>query len=207
MWYDVENILKGAKPPMNRRALILVFVLLLSLLAGCGTTQETPETTSPAVFVTIPAANDSPVEVNTANMTHYDLECGFSFYGPGNLKEQKTEAMAAYMDSGFFLVMVIEEPKAGTAVENMTVQEYADLLTSQNNLTPCTTDRYGSLATCYAADSITGEKDFFYYVTIKETAESFWLVQFVCPGETAEEHVDNMAQWSSTFTYSKPAEE
>ena len=145
---------------MNRRALILVFVLLLSLLAGCGTTQETPETTSPAVFVTIPAAKDSPVEVNTANMTHYDLECGFSFFGPGNLKEQKTEAMAAYMDSGFFLVMVIEEPKAGTAVENMTAQEYADLLTSQNNLTPCTTDRYGNLATCYAADSITGEKDF-----------------------------------------------
>ena len=76
-----------------------------------------------------------------------------------------------------------------------------------NGFDTVTTDRYGNLATCYAADSITGEKDFFYYVTIKETAESFWLVQFVCPGETAEEHVDNMAQWSSTFTYSKPAEE
>ena len=192
---------------MNKRPFILVFILLLFLLAGCTAAQETPDTTSAAIFVTIPAAEGTPAEVNTLNMTHYELECGFSFYGPGNLKEQKTEAMAAYMDSGFFLVMVIEEPKAGTAVENMTAQEYADLLTTRNNIAPCATDRYGNLATCYVADSITGESDFFYYVTVKETAESFWLVQFVCPGETADTHVDNMAQWSSTFSYTTPAEE
>lgn len=191
---------------MKKRSLFLVLVLVLSMLAGCGTAEETPETTSPAVFVTIPAAESTPVQVNTLGMTRYDLECGLSFYGPGNLKEQKTEAMAAYMDSGFFLVMVIEEPKSGTAVENMTAQEYADRLTTQNNLTPCTADRYGNLATCYAADSVTGESDFFYYVTIKETADSFWLVQFVCPGETADKHVDSMAQWSSTFVETPAAE-
>lgn len=191
---------------MNKRALFLVIALLLSMLAGCGTAEETPDTTSSAIFVTIPALQDAPASVDTSAMTHYDLECGLSFYGPGNLKEQRNEAMAAYMDSGFFLVMVIEEPKTGTILESMSAQEYADMLTTQNNLDPCTMDRYGNLATCYAADSVTGEKDFFYYVSIKETAESFWLVQFVCPGETAESHVDSMAQWSSTFVETPVAE-
>ncbi len=191
---------------MKKRSLFLVLALVLSMLAGCDTVEETPETTSPAVFVTVPAPEDAPVPVDTLGMTHYDLECGLSFYGPGSLKEKKNEAMAAYMDSGFFLVMVIEEPKVDTVLENTTAQEYADMLTSRNNLDPCVTDRYGNLATCYVADSVTGESDFFYYVTIKETAGSFWLVQFVCPGETAEKHVDSMAQWSSTFVETPAAE-
>mgnify|MGYP003318717364 CR=1 FL=1 len=58
----------------------------------------------------------------------------------------------------------------------------------------------------FIADSTTGESDFFYYVTIKETESSFWMVQFVCPGEVAEKHVDSMAQWSSTFAEIPAAE-
>ena len=72
---------------MKKRSLFLVLILILSILAGCGTSEETPDTTSAAAFVTIPAAEDAPVRVDTLGMTRYDLECGLSFYGPGNLKE------------------------------------------------------------------------------------------------------------------------
>lgn len=204
--YDIGNTRKGAICPMKKSALILVFALLTAMLAGCGTAEETPDTTSSAIFVTLPALQDTPEPVDTSDMHHYDLACGLSFYGPGSLKEKRNQTMAAYLDSGFFLVMVIEEPKTGTVLENATAQEYADMLTGNNNLEPCVIDRYGNLATCYVADSVTGDSDFFYYVTIKETAGSFWLVQFVCPGEAAEEHVDNMAKWSSTFVET-PADE
>lgn len=191
---------------MKKMSLLLVFLLLLSCLAGCGANEETPDTTSSAIYVTVPALEGVPAQVDTTAMSYYELSCGLSFYGPGSLKEERTQAMAAYMDSGFFLVMVIEEPKEGTVLADMTAEEYGEMLTTQNKLDPCVIDRYGNLATCYVADSITGESDFFYYVTIKETESSFWMVQFVCPGEVAEKHVDSMAQWSSTFAEIPAAE-
>ena len=192
---------------MKKISLFLAALMLLSLLAGCGQAEETPDTTSPAVFVTIPTLEGGAAEVDTTDMTFYELDSGISYYGPGSMKESKTDAMTAYMDSGFFLFMVIEETKDTSALGDASLEDYGKLLTDRNNLDPCTVDRYGNLATCYVADSITGDRDFFYYVTVHETAESFFLVQFVCPGEVADKHVDSMAQWSSTFSYTKPAEE
>lgn len=185
---------------MKKLCLILALCLLLSLMTGCaGNTSDTPEETYALIPVT--PLDGEPLTVDTAGMKEYTMKCGLTFFGPSGLKEEETEAMAGYMKSSYHLVMVIREDKAGTVLENATAEEYAAMLANSNGLNPFLTDRYGNLATTYtAAGYEEASEDFFYYVTVKESADCFWLIQIVCPISLSEMSADEMAQWSATFT-------
>lgn len=184
---------------MRKLCLILTACLLLGLFAGCGGTASQPEETYELVAVT--PQEGEPLTVDTTGMKEYTLECGLTFFGPKGLKEEETEAMAGYMRSGYHIVMVIREDKAGTVLENATAEEYGEMLAGSNGLTPFIRDRYGNLATTYTArNEKEGKEDFFYYVTVKEGADCFWLIQFVCPVSLSQEGgAEELAQWSATF--------
>lgn len=184
---------------MKKLCLILSVCLLLSALSGCGASPAEPEETYTLVEVT-PMEGEAEA-VDTSGMKEYTMDCGLRFFGPKGLKEEKTEAMACYMKSAYHIVMVIREDKPGTVLENATAEEYAGMLASGNGLTPFQYDRYGNLATTYTAPSDEpGNEDFFYYVTVKEGTDCFWLIQIVCPVSLSVEGADEIAQWSATFT-------
>ena len=184
---------------MKKLCLILALCLLISLFSGCAAnTGSAPEETY--TLIAVEPLQGDPLPVNTDNMREYTMKCGLTFFGPSSLKEEETEAMAGYMKSGYHLVMVIREDKAGTVLENATAEEYAAMLSGSNGLDPFITDRYGNLATTYtAAGYEEANEDFFYYVTVKEGADCFWLIQIVCPVSLSVTGADEMAQWSATF--------
>lgn len=184
---------------MKKLCLILALLVLLSSLNGCGSAAaEEPEETY--TLVEVQPLEGEILEVDTKGMKEYTMECGLTFFGPSGLKEEKTEAMAGYMKNNYHLVMVIREQKAGTVLENATAEEYAEMLARSNGLKPFRVDRYGNLATTYTAEGYEEAKeDFFYYVTVKDSAECIWLIQIVCPVSISDESVENMAMWSATF--------
>lgn len=185
---------------MKKICLILALCMILSALTGCGASaSKEPEETYPLIPVT-PLEGEAET-VDTTGMKEYTLKCGLTFFGPSGLKEKETEAMAGYMKSGYHIVMVIREDKAGTILENATAEEYAKLLSDSNGLTPFQYDTYGSLATTYTAKSDEeGNEDFYYYVTVKESEDCFWLIQLVCPVSLSQDGgADKLAQWSATF--------
>lgn len=183
---------------MKKTALILILCLTACLLFGCG--RDNTETTRPDVDLSIQPLEGEPVPVDTSRLKRFDLSCGLTFYGGKELKIQPTEGMAAYLSNSVQIVMIIEEPKAGSVLEGKSLEEYADLLTGNNGLTPCVYDKYGNLATAYLADSDADDGQFYYYVTVKETEESFWLVQMICRDTHASTYSDMYAQWSSTLS-------
>ena len=184
---------------MKKLCLILAMLVLLSSLNGCGSAAaEEPEETY--TLVEVQPMEGEILEVDTKGMKEYTMECGLTFFGPSGLKEEKTEAMAGYRKNNYHLVMVIREQKAGTVLENATAEEYAEMLARSNGLKPFQVDRYGNLATTYTAEGYEEAKeDFFYYVTVKDSAECIWLIQIVCPVSISDESVENMAMWSATF--------
>lgn len=184
---------------MKKLCLILSVCLLVSLLAGCGAGGSLAEPKETYILVEPVPQEGEALSVNTAGMKEYTMECGLTFFGPSGLKEEKTEAMAGYMKSGYHIVMVIREDKAGTVLENATAEEYGEMLAGSNGLNPFVRDSYGNLATTYTAESDADTEDFFYYVTVKEGADCFWLIQIVCPVSLSTEGADEMAQWSATF--------
>ena len=182
---------------MKKISLILTLALVVTLLAGCGSSAGDPDTT---VQATIQPLQGEPLPVDTTDMTSYDLACGLSLYGPSGMKEEEIDGLAAYLNNGFFLIMIIQEPREGTLLAEKDLQGYADLLTESNGIPACQMDIYGSLATSYLADAISGDDAFYYYMTVKETADSFWLVQIACPDYMAAKYADSMARWSATIT-------
>lgn len=185
---------------MKKICLILSVCLLLSLFAGCGAGSSSGEPKETYTLVEPAPLEGEALAVDTTNMKEYTMGCGLTFFGPKGLQEEETEAMAGYMKSGYHIVMVIREDKNGTILENVTAEEYGEMLTRSNGLDPFVRDRYGNLATTYTAPSEEeGNEDFFYYVTVEEGAECFWLIQIVCPVSLSVEGADEMAQWSATF--------
>jgi len=185
---------------MKKISLIIALCLLACVLGGCAAGNgNKPEQTVPLVEV-VPLEGE-PAAVDTSAMKEYTMECGLTFFGPKGLKEEKTEAMAGYMESNYHLVLVIREEKNGTVLENATAEEYAAMLADSNGLTPFVVDRYGNLATTYTAAGYEEDReDFFYYVTVKEGTDCIWLIQIVCPVSlSAEGGADELAQWSATF--------
>lgn len=189
---------------MKKTAVILALILLLSCLAGCGMAiGEKPDET--ALQVRVEPLAGEPLVPDTAGLKLYDLNSGVSFHAIGGLDETEIEGMAAYLRNGYFLVMVIREPKAGP-LENITLEEYGEMLSRSNGLEPFARDIYGTLATVNVAAGESEGEMFFYYVTVHETADSIWLVQVACPDDLAQSNAADLARWSATFRFGPPKE-
>ena len=189
---------------MKKTAVILALILLLSCLTGCGMAiGEKPDES--ALQVRVEPLAGEPLVPDTAGLKLYDLNSGVSFHAIGGLDETEIEGMAAYLRNGYFLVMVIQEPKAGP-LENITLEEYGALLSGSNGLEPFVRDIYGTLATVNVAAGESEGEMFFYYVTVHETEESIWLVQVACPDDLAQSNAADLARWSATFRFGPPKE-
>ena len=187
---------------MKKLALLLALCLLTGCLAGCGGGQETEDIPR----LTVEPAQGGSLTVDTLGLKEYPLDCGLTFFGAAGMQEQEVEGLAAYLKNTYAIVMVIEEPREGTVLQDCTLRDYADMLARNNGLDPFVTDCYGSLATVNYALSFEGEESFFYYVTVKEGGGSFWLIQIACRAEMATQNMRELARWSATFTWSDPAE-
>ena len=183
---------------MKKLALILALCLLMGTLAGCMPTMP-PDDVAPLLHVE--PLEGEPQVPDTSGLHHYETAGGISFHAARGMKETEIEGMALYMKNTYFLVMVIREPKSGTVLEGMDLSGYAELLAGNNGLEPFVTDPYGTLATVNMAQSYETEDLFFYYVTIHETSDSFWLVQVACPDEMAKNGFEELALWSATFSF------
>lgn len=190
---------------MKKTAILFALCLLLGCLTGCGMALgEKPDES--ALQIRVEPLAGEPAVPQTDGLELYELDSGVSFHAIKGLDETQIEGMAAYLRNGFFLIMVIEEPKAGTALEGITLEEYGELLCRSNGLAPFTRDIYGTLATVNVAAGESEGEQFFYYVTVHETEESIWLVQAACPDDLAQSNAKDLALWSSTFRFGPPRE-
>ena len=179
-------------------ALLLAMGLLLGL-GGCGFAASEPD--PEAALLRVQPLEGEPKEPDTRGLKHYKLDNGISFYATGGMREIEADGMAVNMKNNYFVVMVIEESKKGTILEDTDLESYGAMLAQNNGLEPFTLDPYGNYATVNIANVYESEDLFFYYVTIRETENSIWLIQIACPDELAASNMDQMAQWSASFDF------
>lgn len=152
---------------MKKLSLLLALVMILGLLAGCGSTAPTAQS--------------------------YTLESGIVITAESGMTETAQAPFTTTLQGKNSMVTFLEESKAMLA-SGMTAEEYAAIVTSGNGLSgEFATDAEGNLANSYTRE-IDGN-EFFYYITVKETGTSFWLVQMVCLADQQETYEPLFRQW------------
>lgn len=142
---------------------------------------------------------DDPSELppfNYDGLTRYDLNCGFVLYAEDGLEFIEDDSFTDFLANDYMLFLSTLEAKADlTDVD--TLADYADLIAEVNELDAFTVDAYGNLATTYTFSE--GAVGWWYYTVVKETDDTFCLVQFVCLMEDMEGYANLFPGWAASL--------
>lgn len=124
----------------------------------------------------------------------YDFGCGMQIYACPDLKTGDVKGYDGALIGDNMVILLFTEAKSKVG-EGFTLEEYADAVTSANGLTKCEMDAYGGLSTTF------NQSGDYYYMTVKESEDAFWICQMTCPEEAAAQHEENFHRWGSTIGY------
>ena len=156
---------------MKKLSLLLALVMVLGLFAACGGSKA-------------PTAQD------------YTLESGITLTAESGMTETAQAPFTTTLQGDNTMVTFLEESKTLLSPD-LTLEGYAAIVTSGNGLaTDFALDASGNLANSYSREA--DGTAFFYYLTAKETASSFWLVQMVCQEDQKDTYLPLFQQWLAT---------
>lgn len=130
-------------------------------------------------------------------LEHYDLGCGMGMYAMPGLKVQEVEGYDGVLIGGNVVTLVFSESKEQVG-QGFTLEEYAQAVTNSNGLEPCTPDKYGNLATVFTQEDEQGDT-YFYYLTVTQTDDAYWICQSACPVVDAVTYADAFSLWSTSL--------
>lgn len=86
--------------------------------------------------------------------------------------------------------------------EDLTLQEYADLVIEGNNLSDVKAQTSDGLTWFHRqwTNPEDGE-EYYYYAAVYKKKDAFWLIQFAVPLEDREAYADQMVQWASSVRF------
>lgn len=138
------------------------------------------------------------IVADTEELTLFDLGCGVEMYASSDLYLSSIDGYTACLDSSYCAVMFLEEPKASLDSDIVYLIDYANEITEMYQLNACSYDFYGNVVTGYLTEGTDGTV-YYVYVTMKETEDSFWLIQAFMPVQDTVAMCNDVAQWLSTF--------
>lgn len=187
---------------MKKFALILAMCMVFSLMAGCsdnsgnsGNSGNTPAVTDPVETTKGNALEDILNDLLTQT---YTLECGASITAPVGMTETQMTGFTGALDSANIAMILLEENKV--SFPGYSLADYGALIVSGNNLQQdFGTDAWGNTYVVYEAIAADGNK-WSYYLTIHETASSFWMCHFACASDQYELYQEGFGRWSASLT-------
>lgn len=137
----------------------------------------------------------APVDYD--GLEQYDLGCGMALYAMPGMEVQEVSGYDAALIGGKVVTLVFSESKEQVG-KGFTLEEYAKAVTDANGLDACTPDKYGNLATVFTKDDEQGQP-YFYYLTVTQTEQDYWICQSACPVDDAAVYADEFSRWSTSL--------
>ena len=120
---------------------------------------------------------------SSSKLTTYIFD-GFTAQLPKGEVDDMEGFVAYYYNDNFMMSALKEDQDTfgqyGADINDYTLEDYAELVLYANEIDDDTfqEDEYGNLYITYERES--GGQDFFYYSTVKEGTQSFWVITFAC---------------------------
>jgi hypothetical protein len=183
---------------MKKLALLLALCMMFSVLAGCGNDADTTPTKDAAGNETTPTQGGIIGALEDLLTQTYEFDCGASVTAPIGMNPLDAPGYTAALSGLNVAFVLLEENKAAGMLTGYSLTDYANLVQIANSLpSEFSTDACGNLYTTKVSP-VEGT-DWLYYITVHESAESFWLVQFACQESQYSLYEDLFAQWSASL--------
>lgn len=133
---------------------------------------------------------------------------GMEIVLPKGFTEHTVDGYTVCYDSASAEVFALREPfSLAEGVEDMTVDEYADLVRTANvDKSPSSItveEGFPMMEYTYYVES--HEEDFVYLSVMYKAQDAFWTLQFVCSAEDYEEYRPQFIEWAKSVKF-VPAE-
>lgn len=125
--------------------------------------------------------------------TTYELDCGMTVTLPEGMGETLMEGWTVFLHNNLLGFTLLEEEKS----EGWTLDDYAAALSQAYGLDAMEENEFGVPTIAYS-EEVNGMV-YYYYITVHETADAFWLCQMYCPESAIEQYGDHIPAWSASL--------
>lgn len=139
------------------------------------------------------------VELDYSHLERYTLECGLSLYAVPGMEKQNAPGFTACLGSRDAIILVMQDNKEANALTGLSLRDYADLVSRANELEAFTQDNYGNLHVNFYNSDSNGVR-YFNSLTVKETQDSFWVIQMTCTSDNQAEYNREFALWATSIS-------
>ena len=149
------------------------------------------------------AACGSPKNATDKTFTYEEMSITLT----DAFEEKNFEGYSVTYDSSQAAVFVLREAK-DLLGEEITFDDYTELVMQANasrgfvDLSDVT-KKDGLVCFDYRFTNTEQGIEYRYFTTLHESADAFWMVQFVTPTELYDKYVDTFVKWTKTVTFSR----
>lgn len=139
------------------------------------------------------------IELDYSHLEHYSLPCGISLFAAEGMEPQNAPGFSGCIGSREAIILVMKDNKEENNLTGMSLAQYGDMVSRSNELDPFTQDIYGNLrVSFYNSDSL-GLR-YFNTLTVKETEDSFWVIQMTCASDNQAAFDREFSLWATSVS-------
>lgn len=166
--------------------------------------SEAPEA-EPSSDTEEPAADteDEAVADLLDSLDFYSFDEGIHLMMEKGMEESQADGFTAYALSDTAMFAAIKEDAAvfsdaGLDINDYDLEDYAAIVQQGNGVEePFTEDIVGNLSVTYTSNQ--NGTDFFYYATVKEGTDCFWVITFACYAEDQDLYLPQFQVWGASI--------
>ena len=138
-------------------------------------------------------------ELDYSGLQRYNIPGGLSIHAEEGMDHHKAEGFTGCIGNRSVIILFMADNKETNHLTEMTLDDYADLLCQTNELGHFKYDTYGNLCTSFYSTDETG-MEYYNMITVKETTDSFWVVQLACSADNQAQYTRAFSLWASSVT-------
>ena len=136
---------------------------------------------------------------DAVNAEVYQLDCGFTVAFEQGAAAMDLDGYDAYYTTNTSGLVLLIENKVEYGLEDMTLEEYAQLLAEVNGYESMKLNSYGMYAVEHTYSD--GTNTFWYYTTAHETEDAFVMLQMFTFAELKDDYYPSFEMWSAGLQY------
>ena len=121
-----------------------------------------------------------------------------------DFKESQQDGFFASYESKSVLVFTLRE--AAENFEDITLEEYGELILESNNRTDATMHKSNELIWFEYTDTPKNQ-EFYYMVFCCQSEDAFWIVNFATPATNREKYKETFLQWAASINTDNPSDQ